>query len=84
VAAASHGDEKIALAREVDGGLDVGGAGAARHERGMTIDRTVPDRASGVVLRLAGTDELSAEVSREVGEGRIVESGGVARLSPES
>jgi hypothetical protein len=30
VAAASHGDEKIALARETDGGPDVGGAGAAR------------------------------------------------------
>ena len=84
MAAASHGDEKIALARETDGGLDVGGAGSARHESGTTIDRTVPDRAGGVVLRVAGTDELSTEVWRQVGEGRIVESGGVATLSLES
>jgi hypothetical protein len=84
VAAASHGDEKITLARETDGGLDVGGAGAARDEPRMTIDRTVPDRASGVVPRVAGTDELSTEVSRQIGKGRIVESGDVATLSIES
>jgi hypothetical protein len=84
VAAASHGDEKIALARETDGRPDVGGAGATRDEPGMTIDRTVPDRAGGVVLRVAGTDELSTEVLRQVGEGRIVKSGGVATLSLES
>jgi hypothetical protein len=69
VPAGSHGDEKFALARETDGGPDVDGAGAARDEPGMTIDRTVPDRASGVVLRVAGTDELSTEVLREVGDG---------------
>jgi hypothetical protein len=84
VAAASHGDEQIALAREADGGPDVGGAGAAGHEPGMTIDRAVPDRAGGVVRRVAGTDELSPDVSRQVGESRIVESGGVATLSLES
>jgi hypothetical protein len=50
----------------------------------MTIDRTVPDRAGGVVLRVAGADELSTEVSRQVGEGRIVESGGGVTLSLES
>jgi hypothetical protein len=76
VAAASHGDEKIVLACEADGGPDVGGTGAARDEPGMTIDRTVPDRAGGVVLRVAGTDELATEVSRQIG--------GVARLRLES
>jgi hypothetical protein len=84
VAAASHCYKQTALPRETNGGLDVGGAGAARHEPGMTIDRTVPDRAGAIVPRVAGTDELSAEVSRQVGEGRIVESGGVATLSLES
>jgi hypothetical protein len=49
----------------------------------MTIDRTVPDRAGGVVLRVAGTDELAVEVLRQVGEGRIVESGSVATLGLE-
>ena len=68
VAATSHGDQKIALPRETDGGPDVGGAGAARDEPGPTIDRTVPDRAGGVVLWVAGLDELSTEVSRQVGE----------------
>jgi hypothetical protein len=43
-------------------------------ERGMTIDRAVPDAARGVVLRVAGTDRLAAEVSRQVGEDRIVDS----------
>jgi hypothetical protein len=85
VAAASHGDEEIALAREAESSTDVGGAGAACDEPGMTIDCTVPDRAGGVVLRVAGTDERSTEVLRQVGEGRgIVESGGVAALSLES
>jgi hypothetical protein len=84
VAAASHGHEEIALAREPDGGPDVGGAGAARHKPGTTIDRTVPDGAGGVVLRVAGTDERATEVLRQVGEGRIVERGGVATLGLES
>jgi hypothetical protein len=46
----------------------------------MTIDRTVPDGAGGVVRRVAGTDERSTEVWRQVGEGRIVQRGGVATL----
>jgi hypothetical protein len=37
-----------------------------------------------MVLRVAGTDELSTEVLRQVGEGRIVESGGVAGLCVKS
>jgi hypothetical protein len=82
VAAGSHGHEQIALACETDSGPDVGGAGAARDEPGTTIDRTVPDRAGGVVLRVAGTDELSTEVLRQFGEGRIVENG--RRLGVES
>ena len=49
----------------------------------MTIDCTVPDRTGGVVLFVARTDELSTEVLRQVREGRIVESGGVATLSLE-
>jgi hypothetical protein len=80
VATASHGHDKITLACETDGGPDVAGAGAARDDRGMTIDRTVPNRTGGVVLWVAGTDDLSTEVSRQVGERRIVESGRVAAL----
>jgi hypothetical protein len=83
VTAASHRDEKITLAREADGGPDVGGAGAASDEPGMTIDRAVPDRAGGVVLCVAGTDELSAEVLCQVSESRIVDRGGVAALGLE-
>jgi len=50
----------------------------------MTIDRTVPDRAGGVVLRVVRTDELSTEVTRQLGDGRIVESRGVAMFNLES
>jgi hypothetical protein len=50
----------------------------------MTIDRAVPDAACGVVLRVAGTDQLATKVARQVGEGRVVESGGGATLSLES
>jgi hypothetical protein len=84
VAAASHGDEEIALARITNGGLDVGGAATACDESGMAIDRTVPDRAGGVVLRVGGTDERSTEVSAEVGKGLIGERGVVAMLRLES
>jgi hypothetical protein len=76
--------EEIPLAREPDGGLDIGDAGTARDERGMTIDRAVPDAACSVVLRVAGTDQLATKVACQVGEGRIVESGGGATLSLES
>jgi hypothetical protein len=69
VPAASHGDEKIPLPGETDGGPDVGRAGAARDEPGVTIDRTVPDRSGGVVQRVAGADELTTEVLRQAGEG---------------
>jgi hypothetical protein len=68
----------------MDGRPDVGGAGAARDEPGMTIDGTVPDRAGGIVLRVTGADELSTEVSRQPGEGRIIDSGGVATFGRES
>ncbi len=78
MATASYRDEQIAFAREADGCPDVGSARAARDEPGMTIDRTVPDRAGGSIPRVAGADELSPEVARQVGEGRIVECRGAA------
>jgi hypothetical protein len=84
VAAASHGNEKIALARESDCSPYVGGTGAARDQAGMPIDRTVPDRAGGVVLRVAGTDELATKLFRQVGDGRIVEPRSVATLRLDS
>jgi hypothetical protein len=71
--------EEIPLAREPDGDLDIGDAGTARDERGMTIDRAVPDAACDVVLRVAGTDQLAMKVACQVGEGRIVEAVAVRR-----
>src|SRR5262245_26186249 len=64
MAAASHGDEEVALSRETNGGTDVGGAGTPRDQPGMTIDRTVPDRTGRVVLCFPRTDELSTEVHK--------------------
>jgi hypothetical protein len=83
VAAASDRDEQVALARETDGGPDIRGAGATCHQPGTPIDRAVPDRAGGVVLGVAGTDEVAPKVSRQAGEGSVVGSGGGARLSLE-
>ena len=62
--AASHGDEEIAVSRETEGSPNVGSAGAPRYQPGMTIDRTIPDGAGGVVLRVATADELSTKVWR--------------------
>ena len=53
-----------------DGGPDMGDAGTVRDERGMTIDRAVPDAACGVALRVAGVTHQSAmKVACQVGEG---------------
>ena len=48
------------------------------------VPATLWPPARTATLRVAGTDELPAEVLRQIGEGRIVEGGGVATLSLES
>jgi hypothetical protein len=75
VASASHGHEEIALAREPDRHPDIGDAGAARDERGTAVDRAIPDATGSLVLRVAGPDQLAAELAGEVGECRITEHG---------
>ncbi len=45
---------------------DVGGAGAARDERGVTVERAVPEAARVVVRRVAGKDELAAQIGAEL------------------
>jgi hypothetical protein len=76
VASASDGHEEIALAREPDRRPDIGDAGAARDERGPAVDRAIPDATGSLVLRVAGPDQLAAELSGEVGECGITEHRG--------
>jgi hypothetical protein len=83
VAAAAHGDYELPLAGEPQGGPDVGDAGAARDERGAAVDGTVPDSTGGLVLRIACADQLAAELSREVGEGGVVQHRGAAMVGVE-
>ena len=83
MAAAAHGDYELPLAGEPHGGPDVGDAGAARDEHGAAVDGTVPDSAGGLVRRIACADQLAAELSREVGEGGVVQHRGVAMVGVE-
>jgi hypothetical protein len=62
VAASAHRDDQLVLARESDGGPDIGGAGTARDEGRTAVDRTIPDAPFGVVGSVAGTDQRSAEM----------------------
>jgi hypothetical protein len=83
VAAAPHGNYELTLAGEPHGGADVGDAGAARDEQGAAVDGTVPDPASGFVPRIACADQLASELSREGGEGGVVQDRGVAMVGVE-
>jgi hypothetical protein len=83
VAAAAHREYELPLAGEPHGGPDVGDAGAAGNERGAAVDGAVPDSAGGLVRRIACTDQLAAELSREVGEGGIVQDRGVTIVGVE-
>jgi hypothetical protein len=83
VAAAAHGDDELPLAGEPHGGPDVGDAGAARDEHGAAVDGTVPDSAGDLVLRIACADQLAAKLSRELGEGSVVQHRDVAKVGVE-
>jgi hypothetical protein len=61
VAAGADRHRQLALAREANGRDDVGDPAAERDAGGMAVDRSVPDRASGVVARVARQHHLAAE-----------------------
>ena len=61
VPTASDCEGQGGIACEPDRRLDVRNPAAARDERGVTIDRSVPDPAVSVVRAIAGADELALE-----------------------
>ena len=61
VAAAADRDRQVALAGEPDRLLDVVGAGAAGDQRGLPVDRAVPDPAGLGVALLARSQQRAAE-----------------------
>ena len=61
VAAGAHRHKQVTLAREANRRDDVGDSGAASDEGGAAVDRTVPDRARGVVAFVVGIDHRAAD-----------------------
>jgi hypothetical protein len=86
VAAASHGQKRAALAREVHGGDGVGGVRAARDEARMAVDHAVVDGACVVVAGISGLDQLAPEGGPELigDEPRAGRGGGRHRGLPPS
>ena len=61
VAAAPDRDEKALVAAEGHRGDDVGDVHAARDEARLLVDHPVIERAGGVVVGVAGLDQLAAQ-----------------------
>lgn len=59
---AAHRDRQVMVAREIDRCDDVGSAGAAGDHAGMPVDHAVPDAAGRVVVRVAGAQQLAAQI----------------------
>ncbi len=83
VAAAAHGDDELPLAREPHGGPDVGDPSTACDEGGAAVDGPVPDAAGGFVRPIACADQLPPELSREAGEGGVVQHRSIAMVGVE-
>ena len=73
VAAATDGDVEVLAAGEVDRQHDVADAGAADDDSGAGVVGAVPDRARVVVVRVARTDELTAQALLELGQRGLAE-----------
>ncbi len=61
VTAPADGDEQVVGAREPHGLEHVAGAGAARDQSRLAVDRTVPNAPGGVVARIAGLQERPSQ-----------------------
>ena len=68
VTATADGHEKAIGASEVDRGDDIGGAGAARDERGIHVDHRVPDLTNDVIALIRRLNHVSAERLSEQSE----------------
>jgi hypothetical protein len=72
VAGATHGNEQLLVARELDRVDDVGGTQAANHEAQTPVDHAVPDRAGSFVTVLSGQRDGAAHLAAQ---GRQVSCG---------
>jgi hypothetical protein len=87
VTPAAHGRQQTVLAGEPDAAEDVGDAGAASDQGGPPVDHPVMDFAGVFVIRIAGTQEGTAQARFEGLDHRVLKSsisplyGGDAQLS---
>ena len=65
VAAGAHGNEQLFLARERDRMGDIGGAEAAHHQAGPSVDHGIPDRAGRVVAILSGQGDDATQLAAQ-------------------
>ena len=82
VAPTADHDDEIVLAGEVDRRDDVLDTSAPRDERGMAVGHRVPDDAAGVVLAIAGLDQLAAKAIPELFKRGRIETLGNGSSSP--
>jgi hypothetical protein len=75
VAAAADRDRQAGLAGEPDRCLDVAGAGRARDQRRMAVERAVPDAPGFGIALVAGFQQRAAEVPAQLPGEMVVHSG---------
>ena len=71
VSTTANGDLELLAPRELDGGDDVGDAGAADDERRTPVDHRVPDGPSLVVARVGWRDHLTQDALAKLLDCRI-------------
>ena len=82
VAPAANRNDEIVLAGEADRRDDVHDTSAPRDEREMAVGHCVPDDAAGVVLAIAGLDQLAAKAIPELFKRGRIETLGNGSSSP--
>ena len=78
VAAAAHRDQQIVARGKLHRADHVGGAGAARDQRRMTVECAVPDAPRNVVTLAGACEHGSALVGAEIIDVRGLENDGAA------
>ncbi len=73
VAAPAHGERESVLAGEVDGAHHVGHVHAAGNQRGPLVDHAVVDLARRLVARVAGLNELAAQLRLQLIDHRLIQ-----------
>jgi hypothetical protein len=73
VAAPTHRQRQVVVAREVHGRDDVGGAGTAGDQGRRAVDQAIPDSARRVEAVLAGPEHRSPQARQEALHHRLVQ-----------